>query len=86
MSCAREPLLNRWPMSDSGLGCARLTEVVNVAFRSAKSLKEQLIGTWTIVLCEAVQPDGASVPTVIGSDPAGQYIITDHGHSFAVAL
>jgi hypothetical protein len=51
-----------------------------------KALKEQLIGTWTIVLCEAVQPDGTKVPTVMGSDPAGQYIFTDNGHfSFQVA-
>jgi hypothetical protein len=51
-----------------------------------RSLKEQLVGTWTIVLCETVQPDGTKGPMVIGSDPAGQYIFTDNGHfSFQAA-
>lgn len=45
-----------------------------------KSLKEQLIGTWTMVLCEAVQPDGTKRPLLMGSDPAGQLIFTDSGH------
>jgi Lipocalin-like domain len=51
-----------------------------------KSLKEQLIGTWTIVLGEAVQPDGTKRPLLMGSDPAGQLIFTDSGHfSFQAA-
>jgi Lipocalin-like domain len=51
-----------------------------------KSLKEQLIGTWTVVWCEAVQPDGTKRPLVIGSNPVGQFIFTDNGHfSFQVA-
>jgi Lipocalin-like domain len=44
------------------------------------SLKEELVGTWTIVLCEAVQPNGIKGPLVIGNDPGGQYIFTDNGH------
>jgi hypothetical protein len=52
-----------------------------------KSLKEQLIGTWTIVLGEAVQPDGTKRPLLMGSDPAGQLIFTDSGHfSFQAAV
>ena len=45
-----------------------------------KSLEEQLIGTWTIVLGEAVRPDGTRRPLLMGSDPAGQLIFTDSGH------
>src|ERR1700676_3920793 len=50
------------------------------AIAQQKSLKEQLVGTWTMVLCEAVQPNGTKGPLVFGSDPAGQYIFTANGH------
>jgi hypothetical protein len=50
------------------------------------SLKEQLVGTWALVLCEVVAPDGTKSPLVAGSNPAGQYIFTDDGHfSFQAA-
>ena len=51
-----------------------------------KSLKEQLIGTWMIVRCEVVQPDGSKGPLVFGSNPLGQFIFTDNGRfAFQVA-
>ena len=51
-----------------------------------KSLKEQLIGTWVIVQCEVVQPDGSKGPLVFGSNPLGQFIFTDNGRfAFQVA-
>jgi hypothetical protein len=56
------------------------------AMAQQKSLKEQLVGTWTMVLCEVVQPDGTKTPLVVGNDPTGQYIFTDNGHfSFQAA-
>jgi hypothetical protein len=45
-----------------------------------KSFKDQLVGTWTVVLCEAVQSDGTKGPAQIGSNVAGQYILTEDGH------
>jgi hypothetical protein len=45
-----------------------------------KSLKEQLIGTWTIVLGEALQPDGTKRSLLSGSDPVGQLMFTDSGY------
>jgi hypothetical protein len=39
-----------------------------------KSLKEQLIGTWMVVRCEVVQPDGTKGPLEYGSNPLGQFI------------
>src|SRR5262245_47758625 len=50
------------------------------AMAQQSSLKEELVGTWTMVLCEAVQQDGTKGPLVMGSDPAGQYIFTANGH------
>jgi len=51
-----------------------------LAQQKSKSFKEQLVGTWTLVRCEVVAPDGAKTPLVVGDDPAGQYIFTDDGH------
>jgi phage terminase large subunit-like protein len=51
-----------------------------------KSVKDQLVGAWTMVVCENAQPDGTKGSIVIGSNPAGQYIFTDNGHfSFQAA-
>jgi hypothetical protein len=48
------------------------------AIAQQKSLKEQLVGTWTMVLCEAVHPDGTRGPLVMGSDPAGHLFVVDY--------
>src|SRR5262245_58714006 len=51
-----------------------------------KSLKEQVVGTWMIVRCEVVQPDGGKAPLVAGNNPLGQFIFTEDGHfGFQVA-
>ena len=51
-----------------------------------RSLKEQLVGTWMIVSCEVVQPDGTKGPLVHGRNPLGQFIFTDNGRfAFQVA-
>jgi Lipocalin-like domain len=47
---------------------------------SAQSIKERLVGTWALVTCEVVAPDGARSALVVGSNPAGQYIFTEDGH------
>jgi Lipocalin-like domain len=56
------------------------------AVAQQKSLKDQLIGTWMIVLCETVYPNGTKRPLVLGDNPLGQFIFTDNGHfSFQMA-
>jgi hypothetical protein len=56
------------------------------AIAQQKPLKEQLVGTWALVVCEVVAPDGTKAPIVVGSNPAGQYIFTRDGHfSFQAA-
>ena len=51
-----------------------------------RSLKEQLVGTWMIVSCEVVQPDGTKGPLVHGRNPLGQFIFTYNGRfAFQVA-
>jgi Lipocalin-like domain len=46
------------------------------------SIKDQLVGTWEFVMCEAINPDGTKLPIVQGNNPAGQYIFTRDGHFF----
>jgi hypothetical protein len=56
------------------------------AVAQRKTLKEQLVGTWSLVLCENVALDGAKTPLVVGSNPAGQHIFTNDGYfSFQAA-
>src|SRR5262249_51044742 len=56
------------------------------AIAQQTSLKEQLIGTSALELCENVAPNGTKTPLVVGSNPAGQYIFTHDGHfSFQAA-
>jgi len=50
-----------------------------------RSLKEQIVGTWTITRCEWANPDGTKRPLVVGNNPVGQFIFTDNGRfSFQV--
>ena len=44
-----------------------------------KSLKDQLVGTWTLVSFESFDSGGAKVPNMEGSDLKGQLILTDNG-------
>jgi len=50
-----------------------------------KSLKEQLIGTWTVVSFDSFDASGAKVPNMEGRDLKGQFILTDNGR-FSVQM
>ena len=54
--------------------------------RRGQSVRQQIVGTWTLVRCDVVAADGARRPLVTGNDPAGLYIFTADGHfSFQIA-
>jgi hypothetical protein len=56
------------------------------AIAQQNSMMDQLVGTWKVVTCEVVAPDGSKRPSVEGNDLAGQYILTGDGHfSFQIA-
>ena len=57
-----------------------LASLGSSAVSQQKSFKEQLVGTWTLRVCEVVAQDGTRSPLVMGDNPAGQYILTDDGH------
>jgi hypothetical protein len=49
------------------------------AISQQKSLKDQLVGTWTLVSFESFDSGGTKVPNMEGSDLKGQLILTDNG-------
>lgn len=55
------------------------------ALAQQKTLKEQLVGTWTLVSAEIIVPDGTRVPLVKGNPVKGLQIFADSGkYSFQV--
>jgi Lipocalin-like domain len=44
-----------------------------------KSLKDQLVGTWTLVSAEAAEPDGTKGPLTKGGTQKGLMILTEGG-------
>ncbi len=49
------------------------------AVAQQKSLKEQLVGTWTLVSFDSFDGSGTKVPNMEGRDVKGQLILTDNG-------
>jgi len=55
------------------------------AVAQQKTLKEQLVGTWTLVSAESATKDGAKIPFVEGTTPSGLMVLDASGHiSFQV--
>jgi hypothetical protein len=48
------------------------------AVSQQKSLKEQIVGSWTYASADTVRPDGSRVPTW-GSNPAGLWMFGSDG-------
>jgi hypothetical protein len=53
------------------------------ALAQQKSLKEQLVGTWTLVSSDQVRPDGAKLRQ-FGSDPKGINVFDANGRFFVM--
>ena len=56
-----------------------LALAANSATAQTKTLKEQLLGTWTLVSFDSFDASGAKVPNMEGSDLKGLAIFTDNG-------
>ena len=67
----------------STIGISAMTALPSGGVSQQKSMKEQLVGTWSLVSFELVRPDGSKQST-FGANPkgiaffdaAGHYIIT----------
>jgi Lipocalin-like domain len=55
------------------------------AFSQQKSLKEQVVGSWTYVSAETIAPDGKRTPT-FGSNPAGMWIFGSDGRFMSLVM
>jgi lipocalin-like protein len=62
-------------MATAGLG---FVIVGSGAVAQQKSIKEQLVGAWTLLLADGIQPDGTHVPA-FGPNPVGILIFTSNG-------
>jgi hypothetical protein len=56
----------------------------NDAFAQGKSLKEQVVGTWTLVSNTSTRPDGSRYEA-LGRNPRGVFILDDRRH-FVITL
>jgi lipocalin-like protein len=66
-------------LSLSAIAALGLSALPGNAVAQQKTLKEQLVGTWTLVSAEAVEPNGTRMPLVKGTDVKGLQIFTDSG-------
>jgi Lipocalin-like domain len=66
----------------AGLGLALLS---STASGQQKSLKEQIVGTWTYVSADTVAPDGKKTPT-FGQNPAGLTIFGSDGRYVSLVV
>jgi Lipocalin-like domain len=67
-------------LSLSAIAALGLSALPGNAIAQTKSLKEQLVGSWTLVSFDSFDSSGAKVPNMEGGDLKGQLIFTDNGH------
>jgi hypothetical protein len=60
----------------AALGLAMLPGIV---LAQQKTLKEQLVGTWTLVSIESTAKDGTKIPFLEGANPKGLLILDNAG-------
>ena len=70
-------------MATTGLLCLAVSLSASDAFAQQKSLKEQLVGTWTLVSSDQVRPDGTKLRQ-FGSDPKGINVFDANGRFFVM--
>jgi Lipocalin-like domain len=66
-------------LSLSAIAALGLTLLPGSGVAQQKTLKEQLVGTWTLVSFDSFDSIGAKVPNMEGGDLKGQLIFTDNG-------
>jgi Lipocalin-like domain len=68
-------------MTTTALLCLAVGLSASVSLAQQKSLKEQLVGTWTLVSSDQVRPDGSQVQQ-FGANPKGINVFDANGHFF----
>jgi hypothetical protein len=70
-------------MTTTALVCLAVGLSASDALAQQKSLKEQLVGTWTLVSSDQVRPDGTKVQQ-FGSDAKGINVFDANGRFFVI--
>jgi hypothetical protein len=85
LSCAliiqgtgRNTMYRRSILGISAMTMLGLALASSSAVSQQKSLKEQIVGTWTYASADTVRPDGSRVPTW-GPNPAGLWMFGSDG-------
>jgi len=68
-------------MTTTALLCLAVGLSASGSFAQQKSLKEQLVGTWTLVSSDQVLPDGSKVKQ-FGTNPKGINVFDPNGRFF----
>jgi hypothetical protein len=66
-------------LTSSAITVLGLVFSLSSTLAQTKSLKDQLVGTWTLVSFESFDSGGTKVPNMEGSNLKGQLILTDNG-------
>jgi Lipocalin-like domain len=66
-------------LSLSAIAALGLALLPGHAIAQQKSLKDQLVGTWTLVSFDSFDASGTKVPSMEGNDIKGLLIFTDNG-------
>ena len=70
-------------MTTTTLLCLAVSLSASDSLAQQKSLKEQLVGTWTLVSSDQVRPDGTKLRQ-FGSDPKGINVFDANGRFFVM--
>src|SRR5260370_36846836 len=68
-------------MSTTALLCLAVSLSASASLAQQKSLKEQLVGTWTLVSSDQVRPDGSKLKQ-FGANPKGINVFDANGRFF----
>jgi hypothetical protein len=78
-------MYRRYVLGISIVAALGLAMLPGGAIAQQKSIKDQLVGTWTLLLDDGIKADGTHVPA-FGPNPMGTLIFTPDGHySLAIA-
>jgi hypothetical protein len=71
--------MNRHLLSVCAMTALGLAFLPGASIAQQKSMKDQLVGTWTLLLSDLVQADGSHVPS-FGPNPSGTVVFSPDGH------
>jgi hypothetical protein len=75
----KEEAMSRHLLSVCAIAALGLAVLPSAAVAQQKSMKDQMVGTWTLLLNDYVKADGTHVPA-FGPNPTGSVIFTPDGH------